>query len=70
MEYCDMHHLWAGARTHLQLLDREEKRIKNLISQSLSDEELLPLHAFLRSLFYRITSVNAALHLVRVCSDP
>ena len=55
MEYCC--HLWAGApKTHLQLLDRVEKRVKNLIGQPLANE-LLPLSvrrdvAFL-SLFYR-----------------
>ena len=41
MEYCC--HLWAGApKTHLQLLDRVEKRAKNLIGQPLANE-LLPL---------------------------
>ena len=55
MEYCC--HLWAGApKTHLQLLDRVEKRAKNLIGQPLANE-LLPLSVrrdvASLSLFYR-----------------
>lgn len=55
MEYCC--HIWAGApKTHLQLLDRVEKRIKNLIGQPLANE-LLPLSVrrdvASLSLFYR-----------------
>ena len=55
MEYCC--HLWAGApQTHLHLLDRVEKRAKNLIGQPLASE-LLPLSSrrdvASLSLFYR-----------------
>ena len=55
MEHCC--HLWAGApKTHLQLLDRVEKRVKNLIGQPLANE-LLPLDVrrdvASLSLFYR-----------------
>ena len=55
MEYCC--HLWAGApKTHLHLLDRVEKRAKNLIGQPLANE-LLPLSVrrdvASLSLFYR-----------------
>ena len=55
MEYCC--HLWAGApKTHLRLLDRVEKRAKNLIGQQLSGE-LQPLSVrrdvASLSLFYR-----------------
>ena len=55
MEYCC--HVWAGApKTHLQLLDRVEKRAKNLIGQPLANE-LLPLSVrrdvASLSLFYR-----------------
>ena len=41
MEYCC--HIWDGApKTHLQLLDRVEKRAKNLMGQQLANK-LLPL---------------------------
>ena len=55
MEYCC--HLWAGApKSHLQLLDRVEKRAKNLMGQQLANE-LLPLSdrrdVASLSLFYR-----------------
>ena len=37
MEYCC--HLWAGApRTHLDPLDRVERRVKNLVGQAFSEE--------------------------------
>ena len=55
MEYCC--HLWAGApKTHLSLLDRVEKRVKNLVGEDLANQ-LQPL-AVRRdvaslSLFYR-----------------
>ena len=55
MEYCC--HLWAGApRTHLSILDRVERRVKNLVGQKLCDE-LQPLSVrrdvASLSLFYR-----------------
>ena len=55
MEYCC--HIWAGApKTHLTLLDRVERRAKNLIGQQLANE-LLPLShrrdVASLSLFYR-----------------
>ena len=55
MENCC--HLWAGApKTHLQLLDRVEKRAKNLMGQQLANK-LLPLSVgrdvASLSLFYR-----------------
>ena len=41
MEYCC--HLWAGApKTHLSLLDRVEKRVKNLVGEDLA-KQLQPL---------------------------
>ena len=55
MEYCC--HLWAGApKTHLSLLERVEKRLKNLIGEELATE-LQPLSVrrdvASLSLFYR-----------------
>ena len=55
MEYCC--HLWAGApRTHLNTLDRVERRVKNLVGKQLADE-LQPLSqrrdVASLSLFYR-----------------
>ena len=55
MEYCC--HLWAGApKTHLSLLDRVEKRVKNLVGEDLANQ-LQPLavrrYVASLSLFYR-----------------
>ena len=53
MEYCC--HLWAGAaKAHLSLLERVEKRAKNLIGQPLAIElQPLPVRCAIVSLFYR-----------------
>ena len=65
MEYCC--HLWAGApKTHLQLLDRLEKRAKNLMGQQFANK-LLPLSVrrdvASLSLFYRyFGKCSSALH--------
>ena len=67
MEHCC--HLWARApKSHLQILDRIEKRARNLMGQQLANE-LLPLseETWLLSVSSTDnTSANAALRLVSV----